>query len=146
LLDMDQILWSSPPWEYDVTLLSLKSQPDALTPLDLAQEAPAMSEPAPRFYIIGHPGGRDLEFSLEDSQLVAANDKLLHYRTPTQGGSSGSPVFDDQVWNVVALHHAGRPDMPRLDGKPGTYEANEAISIRAIRAAINSRRTAANAV
>jgi V8-like Glu-specific endopeptidase len=99
-----------------------------------------MGDPAPRLYIIGHPGGRDLEFSLEDSQLVGANEKLLHYRTPTQGGSSGSPVFEGQEWKVVALHHAGKSNMSRLDGKEGTYEANEAISIHAIRAAITSGR------
>jgi hypothetical protein len=140
LLDVDRILWQSPPSEYDFALLSLKSQPDALNPLDLAERPPPMGDPAPRLYIIGHPGGRDLEFSLEDSQLVGANEKLLHYRTPTQGGSSGSPVFEGQEWKVVALHHAGKSNMSRLDGKEGTYEANEAISIHAIRAAITSGR------
>jgi V8-like Glu-specific endopeptidase len=69
--------------------------------------------------------------------MLACNDRLVHYRTPTEGGSSGSPVFDEEGWTVVALHHAGRRDMPRLDGK-GTYEANEGIQIHAIQQATRS--------
>jgi hypothetical protein len=36
---------------------------------------------------------------------------------------------------VIALHHAGDTGMQRLDGKPGTYDANEGIAIRAIQQA-----------
>jgi len=39
----------------------------------------------------------------------------MHYRTPTDPGSSGSPVFNAK-WEVVALHHAGSPATPRLHG------------------------------
>jgi hypothetical protein len=35
-------------------------------------------------------------------------------------------------WEVVALHHAGSTTAPRLHGL-GEYEANEGISLRAIR-------------
>jgi hypothetical protein len=142
VLEMDRIVWSSPLSGFDVTLLSLKAQPDGLKPLELAAARPEMRTPASRLYLIGHPAGRDLEFSLQDSQLIGMNDRLIHYRSPTEAGSSGSPVFEDQEWKVVGLHHAGRGDMPRLDGKPGTYEANEALSIHEIRTAIASIRTA----
>jgi hypothetical protein len=134
VLEVDQIIWSSPPSEYDATFVSLKRKPGA-KPLELATQPEQIGDPPPRLYIIGHPGGRNLEFSLEDTELLAANQKLLHYRTPTEGGSSGSPVFEDQEWKVVALHHAGRAEMPRIDGQHGTYEANEGISIQAIRTA-----------
>jgi len=134
VLDVDKLVWTSPPGEYDATFLSLKTAPKSLRPLELAEAPVTMTDPAPRLHVIGHPGGRDLEFSLEDSCLVGADGVRLHYRTPTQGGSSGSPVFEDQEWTVVALHHAGKDDMPRLDGT-GTYEANEGISIPAIQAA-----------
>jgi V8-like Glu-specific endopeptidase len=96
-----------------------------------------LDTPLQRLYIIGHPGGRDLEFSLQDNYLLAASERLVHYRTPSEGGSSGSPVFGPTDWKVVALHHAGRNDMPRLDGQ-GTYEANEGIALAALTKAILS--------
>jgi hypothetical protein len=40
-------------------------------------------------------------------------------------------VFDDQ-WRLIAIHHAGGSNMRKLNGKPGTYEANEGINILAI--------------
>ena len=83
---------------------------------------------------MGHPEGRDLEFSLRDNKLLECNDSLLRYRTPTEHGSSGSPVFEENGWEVVGLHHAS--DLyERLDRKQPPYEANEGIAISALQRA-----------
>ncbi len=89
-----------------------------------------------RLYVIGYPGGRGLSFSLHDSQWLDSDGAKLHYRTPTEGGSSGSPVFDEDYWMLVGLHHAGGAAVPRLNGQSGTYPANEAFSVAAIREAV----------
>jgi trypsin-like peptidase/tetratricopeptide repeat protein len=127
----DDIRWSSSYLELDATFLKLKGVPKA-TPLTLHKRAMEMADPPPRMYIIGHPRGRDLELSLQDNHLVGCNDTLLHYRTPTEPGSSGSPVFEPEDWRVVGLHHKAHEQMKRIDGKEGTYEANEGISILAL--------------
>jgi V8-like Glu-specific endopeptidase len=134
LYEVQELVWTSPPDEFDATFLALKTVPEKAVPLTIHTRAVNWVKPAaaPRFYIIGHPGGRDLEISLQDNHLIAYNNKLLHYRTPTEPGSSGSPVFEPDDWRVVALHHRGDEEMERLDGESGTYEANEGISILAI--------------
>jgi V8-like Glu-specific endopeptidase len=74
-------------------------------------------------------------YSLDDNLLLDHDGVRVHYRAPTEPGSSGSPVLDRQ-WELIALHHAGRPSMPKLHGSNETYAANEGIAIAAIRAAI----------
>ncbi|MFC9582554.1 trypsin-like serine peptidase [Streptomyces yangpuensis] len=59
--------------------------------------------------VIGHPMGRLKEIALRDNALVQRLDDFLHYRTDTEPGNSGSPVYNDQ-WEVVALHHMGVPN------------------------------------
>jgi hypothetical protein len=129
---MKSIVWSSPVAELDATFVDLAEDlTGAGVPIDPAPME--MADPGPRMYIIGHPGGRDLEFSLNDNRLIACNSEKLHYRTPTEGGSSGSPIFDSVGWQAVGLHHAGQAKMPKLNGAPGeTYAANEGIAILAI--------------
>ena len=134
VLDVEEaVVWSSPFTQLDATFLKLKGEPKAPA-LKLHSSSMEMSEPPPRMYIIGHPSGRDLEISLQDNYLVASNETLVHYRTPTEPGSSGSPVFEPIGWEVVALHHKGTDRMKRIDGKDGFYEANEGVSIMRIQA------------
>jgi hypothetical protein len=133
----DQVVWYSPYTNLDATFLKLKGEPKAPA-MTLHRRTVEMAEPAPRLYIIGHPRGRDLELSLQDNHLLACSESLLHYRTPTEPGSSGSPVFEPEDWRVVGLHHKGTEKMKRIDGKGGTYEANEGISILALQKAIQN--------
>lgn len=142
-----ELLWSSPPDQHDASLLRLKTPVAGIEPLPIAAALPVV-EPNARVYIIGHPGGRDLAFSFQDNELLdhegppAGQPQIpgvcrLHYRAPTEGGSSGSPVFNGRLWEVIALHHkGGKMGMPRLNGKDGTYAANEGLSIRSIAAAL----------
>ncbi|MEV6833760.1 serine protease [Streptomyces sp. NPDC051133] len=58
--------------------------------------------------VIGHPMGRLKEIAVRDNLLQVRLDDFLQYRTDTEPGNSGSPVFNDQ-WEVVALHHSGVP-------------------------------------
>jgi hypothetical protein len=134
---LGDVVWTSPPDadKFDATFVTIKGDPPA-KPLTIHQKPVMMAQPTPRLYIIGHPGGRDLEISLQDNYLLGCNDRLLHYRTPTEHGSSGSPVFEAEDWRVVALHHKGSEAMNRLDGQPGTYAANEGIAILAIQNAV----------
>ncbi len=73
--------------------------------------------------VVGHPMGRLKEIAVRDNALVQRLDDFLHYRTDTEPGNSGSPVFNDQ-WEVVALHHQGVPNTDRQgrilrkDGQP----------------------------
>jgi hypothetical protein len=136
-----QIVWTRDFSLHDVAFLQLEGQPPAVQPLPLARELPAAG-PGARVFIIGYPGGRELALSLQDNQLVAHEGPpkgkpvtkgvvRVHYRTPTEPGSSGSPVFDQTGWEVVAIHHGGPPE-----GVTGPSAANEGISIGSIQAAI----------
>lgn len=142
-----QILWTSPPGRHDASLLRLKTAVTGIEPLPLAAALPVLEDTV-QVYIIGHPGGRDLAFSFQDNELLdhegppAGKPQVpgvcrVHYRAPTEGGSSGSPVFNAALWQVIALHHmGGKQGMPKLNGKAGTYGANEGISMLSIRDAI----------
>jgi hypothetical protein len=147
------VLFSSPPGEpgitaankLDVTVVKLETWPKNGIALRTNDNLPIPSRKT-KVFVVGHPSGGALQISLHDSELldVCDDDRLLHYRTPTEPGSSGSPVFN-LSWEVVALHHAGSPEMPRLRGK-GHYEANEGISIHAIRTAVPPLTTSAGPV
>ncbi len=142
-----RILWRSGVDRHDASLLRLAEPVTGVQPLPIAANLPLV-EDAARVYVIGHPGGRDLAFSFQDNELldhegppagVPGIDGVcrVHYRAPTEGGSSGSPVFNSRLWQVIALHHkGGKLGMPRLNGKEGTYGANEGISMHSIIAAM----------
>jgi len=119
----------------DFTVVTLKADAQTggqLKPLKPARGLPLVEKKA-KAYVVGHPLGSGLQISLHDSVLLDIDDaeRLVHYRTPTDPGSSGSPVFNTQ-WQVIGLHHGGSDETPRLHGS-GSYEANEAISLLSIR-------------
>jgi hypothetical protein len=124
--------------ELDACLVRLKGEEHGWTPCRLWDDAPVVfdDQQRRRVYVIGYPGGRDLSFSIHDSIWLDYEDPVLHYRTPTEHGNSGSPVFDDQDWKVLALHRAGGTGVPRLRGRKGTYQANVGVSVTAIRQAL----------
>ena len=57
--------------------------------------------------LIHHPAGNRKRITVRDSRLLGLDDHTLHYSGDTLGGSSGSPVFNDQ-WEVVGLHFGGK--------------------------------------
>jgi V8-like Glu-specific endopeptidase len=144
---VDQVLFESEPGNLgassddtlDVTVVTLKSETQVVphfTPLKIAPSLPLVQYKS-RAYVVGHPMGSGLQISLNDSLLLDIDgaERLVHYRTPTDPGSSGSPVFNTD-WEVIGLHHGGSRVTPRLKGT-GNYEANEAISLLAIRRKIS---------
>jgi tetratricopeptide (TPR) repeat protein len=149
---VDAILWRSPVDRHDACLLRLASPIEGVDPLPIAKSLPVLPEELshedrPRVYIIGHPGGRELAFSFQDNELLDHEGpprdeppnlgvRRVHYRAPTECGSSGSPVFNARLWEVIALHHMGGRTMPRLNGRAGSYAANQGIWMQSIVAAL----------
>ena len=125
-----KVLWTSPPKELDATLVRLEPAITVKDAVTVSKKLP-LTDGKQKVYVIGHPGGRTLSLSLHDNLLLDHDERLIHYRAPTEGGSSGSPVFD-QTWRLIGLHHAGSLEMPRLKNQPGTYAANEGIWIQKI--------------
>lgn len=139
---VDKLLWSSPPEQCDASVLRLTKPVTGIEPLPIASALPQLDGSA-QVYLIGYPGGRELAISFQDNELLDHEGPphapqipgvcRVHYRAPTEGGSSGSPVFDATAWEVIALHHkGGKLGMPRLNGAAGTYAANEGIAIASI--------------
>jgi V8-like Glu-specific endopeptidase len=131
--------WESGPEELDATLIELDRSVEGIVADDRCDVAPRLpvNDQKQRVYVIGHPSGGTLSFSIQDNLLLDYEDPRLHYRAPTEGGSSGSPIFNGQ-WKLIGIHHAGYDKVPRLNANPGTYAANEGIWIQSIRRTLGS--------
>ena len=143
---VDCIMWISGRQKLDAVILRLKEPVDMIRPLQLTNVLPK-ADSTQRVYIIGYPGGGELSMSFQDNILLdheappdgAPIDQgvcKVHYRAPTEKGSSGSPVFNASAWQVVALHHAGGQSIRRLNGRPEEWPANEGIWIASIMDAV----------
>lgn len=139
-----EAVWSSPLNSHDACLLRLETLPPGAKPLTVSLTLPALTpldaSSKPRVYVIGHPDGGELSVSMDDNELLDHEGPTqgnppnkdvwrVHYRAPTRPGSSGSPVFEDKAWKVIALHHAGSPNMPMLNQRAGLYKANEGLAL-----------------
>jgi hypothetical protein len=123
--------------ELDAVVAVLDHVPPGATTCPVATALPLRnSKPPPRAYVIGHPRGLDRPMlSIHDNVLLDWDDTLVHYRSPTQKGSSGSPVFT-RDWDLIALHHYGDEQVPKLHHADGFYPANEGILIDQIKLAL----------
>jgi endonuclease G len=99
----------------DYTLIRLKPFDEAIEdegaqPGDRWGFIPLNDSPTYReeqhFNIVQHPSGRAKEISLQDNEIAELFEKFVRYEGDTEPGSSGSPVFNN-LWQLVALHHAG---------------------------------------
>lgn len=76
-----------------------------------------------RFNIVQHPDGRPKEIAMHKNHLDDLMTNFVRYTTDTEGGSSGSPVFDNS-WRLMAVHHAAGA----LDSS-GNWKNNQGVRI-----------------
>ena len=94
--------------------------------------APYDFQPDTALFIVQHPKGAPLKLALDTDAVIGCNAERtrVNYRTNTEPGSSGSPVFNSD-WELVALHHSGDPQFVP------TY--NQGIPMPAIMGLLTSR-------
>ncbi len=111
--------------DLDFTIIACDSSPlpQEIEAIPLLQDTDTVTR-GERVNIVQHPRGRRKEISLHDNKVNYVYDVGIRYTADTEGGSSGSPVFNNQ-WNLVALHHAGWAEA-------GGAATNEGIRIAAI--------------
>jgi V8-like Glu-specific endopeptidase len=143
----------SPPDVLDYALLRLEGRPlgDALLEEDLSlmemvrrgvhrgylELAPRLIAEGDRVNIIQHPLGGPLKVVMTQNYVVEdMAESSVRYVANTMRGSAGAPVLNER-WEVVALHHAGRPySLAAWEGaerlKGSIIKINEGIPVRAI--------------
>ncbi|MDJ0710661.1 MAG: serine protease [Woeseiaceae bacterium] len=151
-LQIEKILWESPRDELDIAIAKLDwssaSKMPGTIPLNLDKEPLADcsgSHSTEKVYVVGHPQGRELAFSLSDNQVVdhdfvkpsdprpTPRYQRIHYKAPTEQGNSGGPVLEERDFEAIGVHRCvasgpirNRPDLP-------VYKANEAVATRSIK-------------
>ena len=95
---------------------------------------PATVTPNQPIVIVQHPNGEPLKLAIDTEAVLEVTDSRVRYKTNTEPGSSGSPVFDGRM-QLIALHHAGDPDYSELH----SAEYNQGIPIDHVRTSIKER-------
>ena len=90
--------------EDDWAVVKIPNMDAAWPVIELASAAPP--KPGDVAYIIQHPAAARKRLGFVRNTISDVDDRVLHYLTDTQPGSSGSPVFDASG-DVIGLHHAG---------------------------------------
>jgi hypothetical protein len=85
-------------------------------------------------WILQHPDKLPMKLAIDTTGVVElkADRSRVTYTTNTEGGSSGSPCFN-QLLEPIALHHSGDPNFPDMP------KVNEGIPLSTIREAISNK-------
>jgi len=112
--------------QLDFALVQLQSPVAGVQPVTLSTEGAWIDQPA---NILQYPGiaGGGMQVALRHNAIVHVDSTRIYYVTDTEGGSSGSPVFNDE-WRVIALHRAGIVD----DTQQPVKNANQGVPLTAI--------------
>jgi endonuclease G len=140
-LDPEALLISSPVDQLDFTLVALGNRVGG-TAAESADFGHASLSAASDKHATGdfvtliqHPAGDYKQIALRENRIIGRgrNGVTLHYAADTLGGSSGSPVYNDQL-QLIALHHSGGPRNEFIleDGRAVPADSNEGIRISAI--------------
>ncbi|MCP3927820.1 MAG: hypothetical protein GY705_01825 [Bacteroidetes bacterium] len=122
-LNPEKLFITSKDLDFSIVACDPAPLPDNIEAIPLLRDSNTITR-GERVNIIQHPRGRTKEISLHDNKVSYVYDVGIRYTADTEGGSSGSPVFNNQ-WDLVALHHAG------WSGSDGTA-TNEGIRIASI--------------
>lgn len=116
-IDFGKKRFYSPRYLLDVWICDITPS-DELAALDVSLYPPLIADKGDkpqRVYVMGHPNGGDLVVSLYNNDLVGYQLPYVHYTSPTEGGSSGSPVLTRDLL-TFALHHKTKPDLQANEG------------------------------
>lgn len=107
-LQPDELFITSPNMKFgglDYTVVALREQLPAT--FGYLEPAPGVSaSAAENIFIVQHPRGDPKAYALNHNRKVNLTDKYVAYVSDTEGGSSGSPLFDDRL-RVIGIHHLG---------------------------------------
>jgi len=95
------------PLSLDYALLRLRSAVREAKPIRVMASSILPSAELP-VLIVQHPAGTPQALAIGKSLGTNENGSRFRYDADTLGGSSGSPVLNQQM-ELVALHHAGDP-------------------------------------
>jgi endonuclease G, mitochondrial len=134
----EDFFWCSPEDLLDVTIVAVNAAATArISRFGWAPLSSAMDKHATGDFVtvIQHPRGARKQVALRENRILGRGRKgvTIHYSADTIGGSSGSPVFNDQL-DLIALHHAwgGKYDDFYEDGTQIPDESNEGIRVSCI--------------
>ena len=138
-LKPDSFFWTCDDTDLDVTVVAVGEQVSGSRPVTAFGHLPlsgARDKHAEGDFvtIIQHPEGDYKQIALRENRLIGRGKagKTLHYGADTLGGSSGSPVLNDQ-FELIALHHAGGSVLEStLENGDPVPDSNEGIRISVI--------------
>lgn len=102
-VNLSELVAADKDLDYAVFRLTLQ---DSRKPLCLSSEKITIDPAAVEVVnIIQHPLGHAKKVAIRNNHIYDTPYPSVRYFTDTEGGSSGSPVFNDN-WEVIALHRA----------------------------------------